>query len=483
MADASMNRKIMKTEKPLSEQVAFKEKLAYGMGDAATAFSAVSVGSFSMYYFTDYVGVSAVLLGSVLLFTRIFDAVTNILMGYVVDRTNTKDGKARPWVKWMILPMFIALVLVFAIPRGMGTGPTIAYITVIINIYYLVYTMSNIPFGTLGTVVSRDPQVRSELNLIRMLGYFAINIILSFTTLWMVGIFGDGHHGNRGWIITMVIYGIIMSIIFWFTYSMTTERVKPVAESTVENGEKEKPLPLGKSLVLLFKNKYWILIFIIMILTWILVNLFGGINVYYAAHILHKPGHVGILNFAFTGALLVGFLCVSFVFRKIGRRRTIFIGLLVIVVSSLAMLLNPTNIWFLGVLLVFRGLGFAPLMGSAYAMLADVIDYGEWKNGIRNEGVTYSGGTFSTTVGSGLASAGIGYVIGLAGYVYEKGATQPESVLTAIKSLYIVAPAVVAVILMIMFYFYNLDLFNEKIAADLKQGKFASDSTSQNRGE
>ena len=94
-----MNREIMKTEKPLSEHVAFKEKLAYGMGDAATAFSAVSVSSFSMYYFTDYVGVSAVLLGSVLLFTRIFDAVTNILMGYVVDRTNTKDGKARPWVK------------------------------------------------------------------------------------------------------------------------------------------------------------------------------------------------------------------------------------------------------------------------------------------------------------------------------------------------------------------------------------------------
>ncbi|KGF06302.1 hypothetical protein HMPREF1627_01160, partial [Actinomyces sp. S6-Spd3] len=182
----------------------------------------------------------------VLLFTRIFDAVTNILMGYVVDRTNTKDGKARPWVKWTILPMFIALVLVFAIPRGMGTGPTIAYITVVINIYYLVYTMSNIPFGTLGTLVSRDPQVRSELNLIRMLGFFAINIVLSFTTLWMVGIFDDGNNGNRGWIITMVIYGIVMSIIFWFTYSMTTERVKPaVAQNAAERAEKEKPLPLG----------------------------------------------------------------------------------------------------------------------------------------------------------------------------------------------------------------------------------------------
>ncbi|KGE99948.1 hypothetical protein HMPREF1628_08275 [Actinomyces sp. S4-C9] len=471
----------MKTEKPLSERVAFKEKLAYGMGDAATAFSAVSVSSFSMYYFTDYVGVSAVLLGSVLLFTRIFDAVTNILMGYVVDRTNTKDGKARPWVKWTILPMFIALVLVFAIPRGMGTGPTIAYITVVINIYYLVYTMSNIPFGTLGTLVSRDPQVRSELNLIRMLGFFAINIVLSFTTLWMVGIFDDGNNGNRGWIITMVIYGIVMSIIFWFTYSMTTERVKPaVAQNAAERAEKEKPLPLGKSLALLFKNKYWILIFIIMILTWVLVSLFGGVNVYYAAHILHNPSYVGVLNFAFTGALLVGFLCVSFIFRKIGRRRTIFIGLVVIVVSSLAMLLNTTNIWFLGVLLVLRGLGFAPLMGSAYAMLADVIDYGEWKNGVRNEGVTYSGGTFSTTIGSGLASAGIGYVIGVAGYVYETGVPQPESVLAAIESLFIVAPAAVAVILMILFYFYNLDLFNEKIAADLKQGKFANDSLSKN---
>ncbi len=454
--------------------VSFKEKLAYGLGDAATGFSAVSVASFSMYYFTDYVGASATLLGTVLFFTRIFDAITNILMGYIVDRTKTRFGKARPWVLWTIIPMFAALLLIFSVPKGMDETTTIIWITVVINIYYLVYTMSNIPYGTLGTLVSRDSVVRSQLNLIRMIGYFSVSIALSFVTMWLV--MKMGGDSNLGWLYTMIIYGGVMSVIFFGTFRFTRERVQSVSD--LADGEPSRARAEGnigffKSIGYLFRNKYWFMIFIIMILTWILINLFGGINIYYADQILNDPNQVGWLNFAFTGAQVLGFFLVSIPIKKFGRRITIIGGLMMIIAGSLFMYIDTSSLIIIVIGSVIRGLGFAPLIGTAYAMLADVIDYGEWKTGVRNEGVTYSGGTFSTTVGSGFATAGIAWILGAAGYISEQNAVQGESVLSAIRFLYVAAPIITAIAILIMFYFYDLDKKYEQIVADLESGKYS----------
>lgn len=106
-------------------------------------------------------------------------------------------------------------------------------------------------------------------------------------------------------------------------------------------------------------------------------------------------------------------------------------------------------------------------MGTAYAMLADVIDYGEWKNGVRNEGLTFAGGTFATTVGTGLASGGVGLFLGANGYVGSDD-VQPSAVYDAITGLFITTPAILGVLLLILFYFYNLDTFYKDIVRDIK---------------
>src|SRR5699024_1743929 len=134
--------------------------------------------------------------------------------------------------------------------------------------------------------------------------------------------------------------------------------------------------------------------FFIILCGWSLLFMLNNVNVYYAEHILHNSSYVGALNTFFTGGLLAGFLTISLVIKRIGRRKTIVYGLIVLIASSLLMYFDPTNLTLIGITSVIRGLGFSPLMGTAYAMLADVIDYGEWKNGIRNEGLTFAGGTF-----------------------------------------------------------------------------------------
>jgi len=446
-----------------NEEISFKEKLAYGLGDGATAFAAISVASFSMFYFTDYIGVSASLLGLILFISRFFDAATNVLMGYFVDKTNSKHGKARPWILWTIIPFAVTFVLQFAIPTGWGEVATLVYITIIVNLYFLAYTASNIPYGTLGSLISRDQSVRSELNILRMISYFAMSIILGAITVPLVKMFGGN---NSSWTYVMIIYAVIMSLIFLFTFRNTKERVKQ--QQPVDN-EREEKLSFGRSLKLVVTNKYWVLIFFIILCGWSLLFMLNNVNVYYAEHILHNSSYVGALNTFFTGGLLAGFLTISLVIKRIGRRKTIVYGLIVLIASSLLMYFDPTNLTLIGITSVIRGLGFSPLMGTAYAMLADVIDYGEWKNGIRNEGLTFAGGTFATTVGTGAASGGVGLFLGACGYVSKSGASQPEAVYDAISSLFILAPAILGLLLLVLFYFYDLDKHYPKIIKEIQQ--------------
>lgn len=437
------------------EKVSFKERFAYGLGDGATAFAAVSVASFSMFYFTDYIGVNATLLGLILFISRFFDAATNVVMGHLVDKTKSKHGKARPWILWTIIPFALTLVLTFTVPTNFGEIGTIVYIAVIVNIYYLMYTASNIPLGTLGSLISRDQNIRGDLNVLRMISYFTASIILGAITIPLVKMFGDK---TISWTYVMIIYAIIMSLLFLFTFRNTKERVQ-----AVEVNKNDENLSFGQSLKLVVTNKYWVILFFVILFAWSLLFMLNSVNIYYAEHILNRASYVGALNAYFTGGLLVGFLAISFLMRRFGRRRTIVIGLIILIISSLLMLLDSTNLTLIGFSSAVRGLGFAPIMGTAYAMLADVIDYGEWKNGVRNEGLTFAGGTFATTVGTGAASGGLGLLLGANGYISSAGATQPAAVHEVITSLFIIAPAIIGVLLIILFYFYDLDTFYKKL--------------------
>lgn len=443
-----------------NQEITFKEKLAYGLGDGATAFAAVTVASFSMYYFTNYIGVNAAILGMILFFSRFFDSVTNLIMGHFVDKTNSKHGKARPWVLWTIIPFAITLVMSFTIPTGWGDVATLVYITIVVNLYFIAYTASNIPYGTLGSLISRDQTVRSDLNIYRMISYFVMSIVIGAITMPLVELFGNK---TISWTYVMIIYGIVMSFIFLYTFRNTKERVKPSAtEEASEN------LSLGKSLKLVLTNKYWVILFFIILCSWSLLFMLSNVNVYYAEYILNNANYVGLLNAFFTGGLLVGFLAISFLVRILGRRKMIAIGLLILTLSSVLMLFDTNNWTLIAVGSTIRGLGFAPIMGTAYAMLADVIDYGEWKNGVRNEGLTFAGGTFATTVGTGIASGGVGMFLGANGYISSATAIQPASVYDSITFLFVIAPAILGAVVLVLLYFYDLDNIYPDIIKDIE---------------
>src|SRR5699024_4669019 len=158
------------------------------------------------------------------------------------------------------------------------------------------------------------------------------------------------------WTYVMVIYGIVMSLIFFYTFQNTKERVQPATEE-----KSSEDLSLGKSLRFVVTNKYWVILFFIILSAWSLLFMLNSVNVYYAEYILSNANYVGLLNTFFTGGLLIGFLALAFLIRIFGRRKLIAIGLVILTLSSLLMLFDTTSLILISAGSIIRGLGFAPI--------------------------------------------------------------------------------------------------------------------------
>ncbi|PRO67137.1 MFS transporter [Alkalicoccus urumqiensis] len=444
--------------------IGFGEKAGYGAGDLASnlIFSAISM--FLLFYYTDVVGVSAAIIGTIILVSRLLDGLTDIGMGIVVDKTKSRFGKARPWLLWMALPYALLSVALFTVPP-MGQAATLIYIVLTYNLIHIVYTAINIPYGVLNSLMTQDQYERSQLNIFRMFMALGGASIVMFGTLPLVGMFGGG---QTGWTITFAIFGAIAGLLFLLTFFKTKERV--AAADGGEPGEKTVPLKTG--LKALFRNKYWGLLVAFSIVTYTGMGLSSGVNVYYAEYILFRPDLVGILGLAGIFPVMVGLLFMAPVIKRFGKRNAMLIGLAVSLLGTVLLVIDPASTTLVLAGAFIRGIGMAPILGSFFAMLADTIEYGEWKTGVRTEGLVYSAGSFGTKVGMGLGAAALGWGLTLGGYA--GGATeQSASAVTAIIVLFIWLPAVIAVLQMIILFFYRLDQLYPTILSDLKKRKTA----------
>lgn len=443
---------------PAGEKISLMERLGYGSGDLASNFIWQAMSIFIVYYFTDIIGIAAGIIGSIMLFSRIFDGITDILMGYVIDKTKSKHGKARPWLLWLAIPFAISAVLLFTVP-DVSTVWQVVYITITYNLVCLVYTGLNVPYGTLNSLITQNQYQRSILNVFRMSFALIGSLIVSNLTLPLANIFGGGQFG---WIITFLIFGSIGSSLFYFCFKSTTERVKPASKEQQQN-----PVKLKDSIRTLGKNKYWALVTTFIFMTYIFNALNSGAVIYFAQYILDDTLLVGLVTTAYTVFILLGMVIVAPITKRFGKRNAIIVGEVITLIGYLIMLIDITNIALIVAGTIIRGIGKAPINGSMFAMLGDTIEYGEWKIGIRNEGMVYSGGSMGIKIGSGLGTAIIGWVLFIGGYV-GGGGTQSSAALLSIQSLFIYIPMAITVFLIILMLFYRLDKIYPRIISDLK---------------
>lgn len=443
----------------VGSNIGLTERFGYGLGDFAGNIVFSAIGMFLTFYYTDIIGISAGIIGTIMMLSRFFDGATDIGMGIITDKTRSKHGKARPWILWMAIPFAISTILLFSVPESWNLTAQIVFIVITYNLVNLIFTAINVPYGVMNSLITQDQYQRSILNIFRMTLATLCTLMLSYIVLPISDLFGGG---ARGWQMTFVLLGVVSVILFYITFKTTKERVKPAQSAD------HKKVPVKVGLKALFKNKYWAILVLFLISVYTLLAVMTGVNIYYAQYILGDPNLVGTLTAALTIPQLVGLFLIAPIIKRFGKRDSVIAGLLLMVAGSILIALNPDSITMVIIGTGLRGLGAAPLAGSMFAMLADTIEYGEWKSGVRTEGLVYSAGSFGTKVGGGIGVAIMGWILSFGGYISGADGAQPDSALVAIEFLFVYLPIIFMAILVLLLAFYKLDKLYPQIMKDLK---------------
>ncbi|WP_426451636.1 MFS transporter [Paenibacillus sp. S-38] len=437
------------------EKLSLKERFGYAVGDLSTNVIFTAISTFLTFFYTDIAGISAGAVGTIFLVTRIVDGILDIGIGALVDRTKSRHGKARPWIKWMAVPFGLSVMVLFTAPNVGETG-AIIYASVTYFVCMMIYSAINIPYSAMNSLMTQDPYQRTVLNITRMVLSLTGGVAISMFTMPVVNAFGGG---KMGWALTFGIIGAVSPLLYAITYKTTRERVKPVVV--------QKDIPLRKGARALLRNKYWIIVLLFSIILFLNTGISSALNIYYAQYILHDPGLVAALGIASILPIIVGILLCAPLMKRIGKRNTILVGCFITLAGSLLILVDSSDFGIVLISTILKTLGVAPAVATGSALLADTVEYGEWRTGARTEGLIFSGASLASKIGSGFGGAIVGWALAIGGYVGGLS-EQSDSAITAIKVLYIGFPIVLVLLQIGFMMMYTLEKKLPSIVEELQ---------------
>ena len=441
------------------------ERFAYGCGDFGCNIIYTAMSAFLLFYYTDYAGVSAMAVGTIMMISRVFDGISDIIMGVIVDRTHSRFGKARPWILRMCIPFAISGILMFSVPASWSSTPKLVYVFITYKLVStVIYTAINVPYSALNALMTQDPYERSVLSIFRNLLATAGTLTINTFTLPLVEYFGNN---ASAWTKTFVVFGFVSIAAFLCTFFGTKERVR-----ANEAGEQkvEENVPFVTGIKALFQNKYWIMMTGMLALFFLMYSVNGGATVYYAKDILGDKNLVSTINGIFNIVQILGMFFIAMLVKKFGKRNVFSLGLILDIIGMLVLNFLGGFMPVIVVSSVIRGIGNACGGATMWAMVSDTIDYGEWKTGYRTEGLVNSACSFGYKIGNGIGSALLGVILEVGGYV-GNAAAQTASALTSIRICFVWIPIAVYACGLIIMKFYHLDKEFDGILADLKARK------------
>jgi GPH family glycoside/pentoside/hexuronide:cation symporter len=436
------------------------EKVGYGVGDMGFNFYWANISAFLLIFYTDTMGLPAAAVGTMILLTKVVDAVTDPLMGAIADRTRSRWGKFRPYLLFAALPMAASGVLAYTTP-DLDQGGRLIWAYVTFGLMMLMYTVISIPYSALSGVITADSQQRTTLISFRFIAAFAGTTLVNYATLDMVRWFGNGDDA-QGWQRTMLAYGAAAAVLFAIVFATTRERVQPLPQPRV---------PVRQDIADLLRNPPWRVLFVLALVIMITIVMRAGAGVYYFKYYVGRPELTGWFLGSYSVALALGAAATPLLTRLFDKRR-LMMGLMATVGAlSCAMFFIPRDaIWALFAINFLVGLALGPKSPLAFSMYADTADYNDWRTGRRATAMTFAAATFSQKLGTAIAVAVIGSIFTKLGYVAN--AAQSEGSQAGIVWLMSFIPAAFALLAVAVMFFYNLD--NNKllqIQADLEARK------------
>lgn len=431
------------------------EKTAYSFTDMAGNLLYVTISSYILYFYTDVFSISVGGAGLILLVARFFDAVSAPVWGSIVDHTHTKWGQSRPYFLWLAIPFAVATFLAFTAPNLHGTAKLWYAGFTYILAAGVVYTGIQTPITAILPSLTTNGQERINANTFRMCGGSIGSFITSTFALPLVAFFGKGND-KVGFMWTMFLFGVLAVILLFLSFKGMKERTIAV----------QKPIPFKDSLKATVGNNPWYILVIAFVIYWVAQSTRNGISVYYAKYNLGNEQ----LTSVFNGLQVLGIIatmCIPFIVKVTNKTMTMLIGLAIGAFGQIMMGFVGNNFTLVIIAWIIGIFGASTAIAMPFGMLADTVDYGEWKTGIRAPGfLTAVGSAFCIQLGSGFGSFIPSKIMAAAGFVANK--TQTPHALAAIHFTFIYLPVIIyAIVGLIMCLYFKYEKMEPQIKADL----------------
>lgn len=443
-----------------AEKISLREKLCYTCGNLGGMIVNTLVNSYLLIFYTDIFGLPAMAVGTLFLLARIWDAINDPVMGFAADHTRTRWGSYRPYLLFMAIPMGIICYLLFLTPDFSASGKMI-YASVVYVLYGMLYTACYIPYGSMNNLMTKDPDQRVTLSAFREVGSSIGNFILGLCVVPLITYMGKGDYNNpQGWTGAAAIFAVFVTIFIVLSFLGTRERL-PVASAN---------LTLKQSFKALKSNKPLLILSAVLLLTgtagWFEFSWFA----YYAKYVLNDMSLMTVMMGVFSVFSFLSQVITQPLSMKLNKRNTMILGNAAFIVSGICYMLAGTNMFVVCMGMAFFGLGSGWVFTTFWGAMPDVVEYAEWKTGVRAPGFLYSCGTFSnklsTGIGQWLATVTL-TVINIVPNVQQSAQTIMGIRFTS--GIYVAVTSLAAIVLLI---FYPLDQKTFKnIVAELDERK------------
>ncbi len=477
------------------------EKIGYSLGDGSANLIFQMMMMFQLTFYTDVFGIKASTAGMILLLARFTDAFVDPMIGIWSDRTNTKWGKYRPWVLWTAIPLAVFFVLAFLTPDLNERGRVI-YAGVTYTLLMAVYSFNNIPYSSLGGVMTSDIRQRTSINSIRFVSATVATFVVQGLTLPLVAKFGNGDT-QHGWFVTITIFAVAVALLLFITFLTSRERITPPENQQTSVKQDFKDV---------FASVPWRAMFATTLFLFITLAMWGSAMNYYFRYFVDAQalgefldgwglsaiasGDTGlwyktldafglIVQSDYSNASAVGFG----LFNMIGQFLTIFVVLFgsgslsgiygnkpvfifsmigTTIFTALFFMVSADQIALMFWINVGKNLFYALSIPLLWTMMADVADHSEWVNHRRATGFVFAGIVFALKAGLGIGAALCGAILG--GFGFVANVAQSDASILGIRLTASVIPACLFFACACALMFFPISKkFNEQIQADLRE--------------
>ncbi|WP_332632457.1 MFS transporter [Halalkalibacter flavus] len=430
-----------------NSKLGMREKIGYASGDLASNLIYQTTSIYLLFFYTNIYGISPGAAATMFLVVRLIDAISDPLVGSLVDKTNTRFGRFRPYLLFWAIPFAGLAFLCFTTPDFTEGGKLIyAYVTYIG--LSIVYTFVNVPYAALTPALTKNSNEIVSLTSVRMIFANLGGVIVAYFVPFLSNYFGEIASPTRSWQLTMGIIGLVGALLLLFCFFSTKERVKPV-----NNDAKIKFTDIFEQFA---KNRPLVVLSIFFVLIFGVNSISNSIGVYYVTYNLGREDLVGL--YALLGSL-PAFLCIPLIpwlNRKLGKKALLNLSLILSIVGTLSLLLiPPTMIELILISRVVTAIGTLTAGAFMWALIPETIEYGEYVTGKRLSGLIYSLIGFFFKCGMALGGAIPGLVLSQFGFVANQA--QSSQALFGILIGTALIPAIVLALALVNINFYNID--------------------------